>query len=48
MGITENEELSYFVTYASIVLLKLIIMSPLTGGRRIQNKVMEGRVNFFI
>ncbi|XP_071500073.1 microsomal glutathione S-transferase 1-like [Diadema antillarum] len=37
--ILASKELSYFVTYGSIVLLKMVIMSPITGFLRVTRKV---------
>ncbi|XP_072176613.1 microsomal glutathione S-transferase 1-like [Diadema setosum] len=34
-----SEEFSYFVTYVTIVLLKMVFMSPITGFFRITRKV---------
>ncbi|XP_071499888.1 microsomal glutathione S-transferase 1-like [Diadema antillarum] len=35
----ETKELAYFVTYAAIVLLKMVVMSPITGYNRMTRNV---------
>lgn len=46
MAATMSEELSCFATYASAVLVKMVLMSPLTAYMRITRKVRPSEVDF--
>ncbi|XP_001180933.2 microsomal glutathione S-transferase 1 [Strongylocentrotus purpuratus] len=41
MAVIESEELSYFATYVSIVILKMVVLSPLTGYFRHQGNAFS-------
>nr|XP_054770526.1 microsomal glutathione S-transferase 1-like [Lytechinus pictus] len=43
MASTMSEELSYFVTYASAVMLKMVVLSPMTGYVRVTRKVFANQ-----